>query len=787
MHARTGFSAVLPSVLLAALSGCKGCQPEPKVTSLLDDVSPDVSGLFVGTSIGVGEVDLPIYGVNGLSAAVPSDSIVLSSVATLTEGAVTPDSLGWATAHVQPGVVGAYAVDGTLGTEKSSGTAFSVASDVGEYGFPAVDPEADAEDVSIAGGGIVHVHGGDVRWCGFGRTACAHVLALPQPVKGMEAVNIDGDGVLDLLVWSEGHFVVLRGRAEGGLVWGAGWTPKSGSFITGTATDLDGDAKIDILITESDGGTSNIAPVIGDGVWGFEQTFGLAVDEEVFAASGQDYDGDGTAEITLLTENGHLPRWAFIGGEWLSASTAEYSLGFDANSRFLPSVDLTGDGSPDIIATGPLSDGSGWQAVVVSAGAASPTQYNLYPSLDPKPATLSVTIGDLTGDGEMEAILSEPGRILRADWSTVENTFTISALDGFPDSKGIVTGDVTGDGVGDVVVGGGRVRVYTGEIVEDDPETEVDESSPWKVHAAGGTSYNLGMVGLPWFGDFTGDAIVDAVMYTRDGAGLNLVGYYGDPETDAANETFRSPGRAVVAADGNALDLAVCDHDVYALVATAGVIRLYEYALDDVAGLHGVGTVEVGGTHVACGAFADAPAVVVAEDGGVEWIDGTNIVGTDSLGGNVGDIAAADDDGDGVATLQTCADSCTLAVGDFDDDGLEDVLEANDGGVGVTLAGVDVPVASSGAVWAGDADGDGVDDIVVGSGGVVSVRRALGGVVSPPVARYLFRPVADAPAFGDLDGNGVPDAFFVGQDDDTTDDVSWDGFLLYAESADPSL
>ncbi len=784
MHARTGIFAGLPSVILVALSGCNGCQPEPEVKSLLDVVSADVSGLFLGSNVGVGAVDLPIYGVNGLSAVVPSDSIVLASDATLGEGAVVPDALGWATARVEAGTVGAWSVAGTLGTETAAGTAFSVAGEVGEFGFPAIDPEADAELVALAGGGIVTVSGGEVRWCRVGTALCVHVLDLPQPVKGVEAANMDGDGVIDLLVWSEGHFVVLRGRADGGLVWGAGWTPKAGSFIYGTATDLDGDAKIDILITESDGGTSNIAPVIGDGVWGFEQTLGLAVDEQVFAASGQDYDGDGSAEITLLTENGHLPRWALIGGEWLSASTSEYSLGFDVGGRFLPSTDLTDDGSVDVIATGPLSDGSGWQAVVVTAGSPSPTQYNLYPTLEPKPATLSIAIADLTGDGVMEAILSEPGRVLRADWSSEVATFSITAADGFPELMGLAAGDVTEDGVSDVVLGGGRVRVYMGEIVEDDPETNNDETVPWKVRSAGGVSYNLGMVGTPWFGDFTGDGIVDSVLYTQDDAALNLVAYYGDPETDAANETLRSPGRQVVAADGNPLDLAICDHDVYALVATAGVIRLYVYALDDVAGLHGVGAVDVGGTHVACGTFADGAAVVVDEDGGAEWIDGVAIVGTDALGGSVGDIAAIDDDGDGVATLATCADDCSLAVGDFDDDGLDDLIEANGGGVSVTLAGVSTPVASAGAIWAGDADGDGVDDLVVGLGGVVSVRRGLGGVLSPPIARYLFRPVADVPAFGDLDGNGVPDAFFVGQDDDTTDEVTWDGLLLYAESAD---
>jgi hypothetical protein len=103
----------------------------------------------------------------------------------------------------------------------------------------------------------------------------------------------------------------------------------------------------------------------------------------------------------------------------------------------------------------------------------------------------------------------------------------------------------------------------------------------------------------------------------------------------------------------------------------------------------------------------------------------------------------------------------------------------------VTLGGTATGVDAAGTASVGDTDGDGVPELIVGSEGLARVFHGLAGGLSPAVTSWTWRPVTDAVWYGDLDGDGLPDAFMIGEDHfpDSEEGDSWVGTLVYARAA----
>ena len=140
-------------------------------------------------------------------------------------------------------------------------------------------------------------------------------------------------------------------------------------------------------------------------------------------------------------------------------------------------------------------------------------------------------------------------------------------------------------------------------------------------------------------------------------------------------------------------------------------------------------------------------------------------------------------DGAGSDTNLTPAEATSLASGDFDGDGTNDLVAAFGSGVWVYVTNVwsmITPATATNGVAAGDLNGDGVDEVImaIGGDGVWKYDPVADTTVQVNAAN------AEVIATGDLDGNGTnevlmsfPD-FGVWVDDGTT---SWPLTAAFAE------
>lgn len=72
--------------------------------------------------------------------------------------------------------------------------------------------------------------------------------------------------------------------------------------------------------------------------------------------------------------------------------------------------------------------------------------------------------------------------------------------------------------------------------------------------------------------------------------------------------------------------------------------------------------------------------------------------------------------------------------------------------------------------------------MVVSDVSEVRVYRVLDGLLASPIASYVWRPSLGPAAWGDLDGDAVPDLFLAGYDYDADDATDWTGTLIYAHA-----
>lgn len=764
------------SLLLVLLVGCvtPKTEVEPVMKAVADLDAPE--SVEVADAVGTGTVEVPIRLLNAYGAAVPGGTVTISvdgQTATLADTLEEVDASGYATAKVT--VSGAEAFTVTVESTSAglaggaTGTGYAVGGELPELaldlGLELPEDAANPDFVATAAGGVAVAEDNAVWYVPGSPGQPAHqVAALPFPVAGMWAAQLDTDGVSDLVLWGGDQAVFLRGRAGGGFSWGGAWQADAGDVVGVGVDDVDGDRLPDVAIGMSTDEDAKVQILTGDGAWGFEPTDALDLNFEIMGLALADEGDDGTAEVTVLaTSTGYLRRYTQSEEGWIGATGPELGEGFldefagATGSVLMPATDLNDDGLEDYVLVPPMGTSQTIKFITIQDEV---TYFKLeYSQAFP-------TLGDMNGGSPDELVVLDNtgGHMLTfqgagSDPQYKEFGLTLGST---PAPIAILDGD--GDGLVEVAAAREMVQLYAGQLTDG---RWTNATRTWR-------AYDANISGPVIYADFDQDGLTDFASLTDDSGTAKLELWFFSVAT---GETKIVSGDEMDLGALDASSLAMCEEDgdfiFYAIASSGSVDTLHRLRYEPGSTTLSLeASTTVSGGHVACGDFAPGD-VVVANSAGA-WVayyynePSASFTATSNTGslGTIYGLTAADTDGDGDVDPVGCADSgCNVVAGDIDGDGADEVVT---GGAQLWLEdeGETWSVSGAGAVWLVDADADGLQDVISVDveSGLVYLLRGVDGGLTPPVLLHTTRELGGIATLGDVSGDGQPELIVVGTD-----------------------
>ncbi len=234
--------------------------------------------------------------------------------------------------------------------------------------------------------------------------------------------DFDGDGRIDMAV-AINHFSVYvfkNTSSTGSISFATPWidtvnsSPSNYDPYSVSIADMDGDGKLDLVITKNNLGFNVLRNISSTGTIAFAAPYEYVATVDYFSGQVSIADLDGDGKPDFLASRSQNPSF------WMMRNTSSPgSLSFAAEINFQPYFgmnigganfealgDLDGDGKPDLVFCTEASDGVSFVAVCLNTSSAGSVSFASTTHFAAGNDPLGVAIGDLNGDGKPDLVVT---------------------------------------------------------------------------------------------------------------------------------------------------------------------------------------------------------------------------------------------------------------------------------------------------------------------------------------------------------------------------------------------
>jgi len=573
-----------------------------------------------------------------------------------------------------------------------------------------------------------------LRGDGHGSFTSVQTLSAASSAGGdpmaITSADLNGDGKPDLVVANQiaDNIAVFLAQADGSFQ--AAQFYESGTQGSGpngvTLADVNQDGKLDAVV--SNGSSSDVSTLLGDGTGKFGSPRAFVADQEPQAVAAADLNGDTFPDVVAITQDGQVPRAIVLLGNGDGSYAAVENVSAPSNPKAAVAGDVDNDGLPDLIVVPTTaSDQSGTVLVyraVATGGFAAPL------TLQSHGDVVAVGAGDFNGDGLLDVAALNGSTQDISLFTATATGLPITPTANVPIASGaaaLAVGDCDGNGLPDLAVM--RQAVSTGTI-------DILVSNGDGFQAKPG----LAVSSLPQaidFGDFNNDGKLDLVVANGDSNTLSVFRGNGDGTFQVAVSV------TIPFVSGSATSLTTADFDgdgnddIGVLLAGSDQRALVLY-----------------GPAFTSSSFplpqGDPPSALIARDLTGDLVPDLLVTNMGQTNAVVPYRYTRASKGFTKAPLVGVGRMPTsLACADFDGDGRYDAATADDQFAGTVS--VLTNIAATPVIIRGDGNGDGK----VSAADLVAVARKLGDGASTAVEKLGFGTYPEVKPGADANGDGV--------------------------------